>query len=220
MLRHALEALVGFLYPPACPACRARSAEELLCAACAPAAATARDLVVPEPLARWQVVVACRYAGVVRDLVHELKYGRDPHPSRALGSLLSEAIAGALHPVRVDAIIPIPLSRRRLRQRGFNQAALIASRITETVSAPVIPELLRRPVHRPPQADLGPAERARNVDAVFAPGEGLFGRAVLLVDDVITTGHTMAEAAATLERGGARRVVCAAVAASGWALRP
>ena len=67
-------------------------------------------------------------------------------------------------------------------------------------------------MNRPPQADLGSAERARNVRGVFRAGDGVFGRALLLVDDVITTGHTMAEAANALETAGARRVVCCAVA--------
>jgi ComF family protein len=215
-VRPVIDAVLRFLYPPACPACRGPSADDELCADCAPILPLARGLVVPDCLAALPVVVACRYAGLIRDLVIELKFARDPHPSRALGALLRAAVAATPEAASSDAIVPIPLSRRRLRRRGFNQAALIAAPVAAALGTPLLPGLLRRPRHAPPQAGLGPGERARNVSFAFEPSDGLFGRAVLLVDDVITTGHTMAEAAAAVLRGGARRVACAAVAASGW----
>jgi ComF family protein len=210
-----VDALVRFFYPGACPACRAPSDENDLCADCARQAPLAPRGAPPPPLSPWPAFAACRYAGVVRDLVLALKFGRDAHPATALGSLLASLLAEAGFATRVDCVVPVPLSRRRLRERGFNQAERIGAVVAARLGAPLLPGLLARPVHRAPQADLGAAERARNVRGVFRGGDGAFGRAVLLVDDVITTGHTMAQAAGALAAAGARAVSCCAVALAG-----
>jgi ComF family protein len=209
-----LEPLIRFFYPGACPGCLAPSEEDLLCAECARSVPGAAGLPAPDALRDAPMLVACRYAGVVRDLVLELKFARNPHPARALGALLAGRVLAAGFARRADCVVPVPLAARRLRVRGFNQAALIAEPVAAALGVRVLPRLLRRPFHRPPQADLGPAERARNVRGVFRARDGAFGRAVLLVDDVITTGFTIAEAAAALVAGGAREVLCAAVASS------
>jgi ComF family protein len=218
-MRSVLDSLVRFFYPGACPACSAPSDRDHLCAECARQVPLASAVAVPEVLARFPTIVACRHAGVVRELILKLKFGRDPHPATALGALLGDVLVSSAFARDADAIVPIPLSRSRARRRGFNQADLIASAVGRRLGVPLLPGILRRPVHRPPQADLGPTERGRNVRGVFRAGEGGFGRAVLLLDDVITTGHTMAEAANTILAAGARRVSCCAVAESGWPSR-
>jgi ComF family protein len=208
-----LEALVRFLYPGACPACREPSEDDALCPRCAREVPGARGFPLPEALAGRPALAACRYAGVVRELVLRLKFERDPHPARALGSLLADAALREGFARDADCVVPMPLSGRRLRQRGFNQAEAVAAAVAARLGAPLL-RLLLRPVHRPPQADLGPSRRALNVRGVFRARDGAFARAALLVDDVVTTGHTMAEAAAALEAAGARRVLCGAVALS------
>jgi ComF family protein len=211
-----LDALTAFFYPGACPACLAASGDDALCAACARTVPAAPALAAPDALGGAPVVVACRYAGVVRDLVLRMKYGRESHPAAALGGLLAAALSGSGAARGADCLVPMPLSRRRLRQRGFNQAERLAAVAGRALGLPVLEKLLRRPVDRPPQAALGKEERAMNVRGVFRASDAAFGRAILLVDDVITTGHTMAAAVSALECAGARRVVPCAVAESGW----
>jgi competence protein ComFC len=209
------DSLIRFFYPGSCPVCFQATEENGLCEGCAREVPLAHDLAPPDPLAGFPACAACRYAGVVRDLVLQLKFGRDPHPATALGELLAGCLAASGFARDADSLVPVPLSRRRLRQRGFNQAERIARVVGQRLGIPVI-ELLSRPLHRPPQADLGAEERARNVRGAFRGKDGAFGRAVLVLDDVITTGHTMAAAAAALEAAGARRVFLCAAAASGW----
>jgi competence protein ComFC len=210
------DALLSFFYPPACPACLGRSEHDGLCEECSRSTPWLGDLPAPAPLVRWPVVAACRYAGVVRDLVLAMKFGRDAHPATALGLILADALGKSGFARDADSVVPMPLSRKRLRERGFNQAERIGAVVAARLGVPLMTGLLARPVHRPPQVDLGPEERATNVRGVFSGKQGVFGRAVLLLDDVITTGHTIAEAAAALEAEGARRVMLCAVAASGW----
>jgi ComF family protein len=211
-----VDALIRFFYPGACPACQAESDENGLCGVCARTVPLASGLTAPEALGARPALVACRYTGVVRDLVLRLKFAREVHPATALGDILGAALVDSGFARDADSVVPMPLSRRRMRERGFNQAERIAAVVARRLGLPVLERLLVRPVHRPPQADLGQKERARNVSGVFRGGDGAFGRAILLVDDVITTGHTMAEAAATLEAAGARRLLLCAVAESGW----
>jgi ComF family protein len=213
-----LDALIRFFYPGACPGCRSPHDDDQLCADCARKVPGARDLVAPPPLEGLPTLVACRYEGVVRELVLSLMFGREAHPATALGALLAGAVSAAGFARDADAVVPMPLSSRRQRSRGFNQAERIAAVSAARLGIPLLPRLLARPLHRPPQAELGAGERAQNVRGAFRARDGAFGRAILLVDDVITTGHTMGEAARALFEAGARHVLCAAVAASGWPL--
>jgi competence protein ComFC len=209
------DALLRFFYPGACPGCLKPGDDDMLCPECARKVPLAGALQPPPALGGRPVLAACRYEGVARELILRLKFEGGTHPAAALGGILATALAAAGLARGADALVPMPLSRRRLRERGFNQAERIAAVVAPRLDLPLL-ELLRRPGHRRPQAELGPAERAWNVRGVFRAADGVFGRAILLLDDVITTGHTIAEAAAALEAAGARRVVLASVAASGW----
>jgi ComF family protein len=210
------EGLLRFFYPGTCPACLAASESNVLCPDCARLVPGAAGLEPPAILGGRAALAASRYEGVTRDLILRLKFARETHPAAALGAILASALAASGFARDADAVVPMPLSRRRLRERGFNQAERIGAVVAARLGLPLIERLLLRTVHRPPQADLGAAERAGNVRGVFRGGDGAFGRAILLVDDVITTGHTIAEAAGALDAAGARRVLVCAVAASGW----
>lgn len=102
----------------------------------------------------------------------------------------------------IDIIIPVPLHRRRLRERGFNQATLIANALATHLGAPVQESVLIRTRHTHPQFELPPANRRENVRKAFyvTQPDAIRNKVVLLVDDVMTIGATLDECARTLRR--------------------
>ena len=107
------------------------------------------------------------------------------------------------------ALVPIPLATRRLRQRGYNQSEVLARALAREWRIPVIPDVLVRTRETPTQTALTPETRLANVAGAFSPrrGRGVsLGRMLVLVDDVFTTGATLAEAARALESAGATRI--------------
>jgi ComF family protein len=112
------------------------------------------------------------------------------------------------HPPEYDLLIPVPLHAARLRWRGFNQSLLLARELASAWQMSANPFVLRRCRSTPPQVGLDERARRRNVRGAFevADRASVKGRAVLLVDDVFTTGATVNECAVTLRRAGARYV--------------
>ncbi|MDR0765680.1 MAG: ComF family protein [Odoribacteraceae bacterium] len=126
-----------------------------------------------------------------RRLVHAVKYRDREQLGVYLGKMIGERIAGR---VAAEMIVPVPLHPARQRARGFNQAARLARGIAEVLHLPTREEVIRRVIDNPSQTGLNPGERMANVERVFAvtDREALEGKHLLLVDDVITTGATIA----------------------------
>jgi ComF family protein len=172
--------------PPACPVCAIPSPAASVCGTC-----LARPPAFDATLAVWP------YAFPVDRLVHSLKYQGNLPVARLFGSALALRVAGRA----VDMVTPMPLARERLAARGFNQAKEIA-RATVELDRLVIREI-ERVRDTASQTDLPYVERTRNVRGAFACSLALHGRRVAVVDDVMTTGASLAELAATLKRAGA-----------------
>ncbi len=143
--------------------------------------------------------------GVIREGVHSLKYHSVRAAATQLGQLLAEYLMS--HPVLGEVMVPVPLHPRRLRSRGYNQSALLAREVSKLTGLPVKEELLVRIKDAPPQAGVGSREeRRRNVAGGFQCVGDVQNQAVLLVDDVVTTGSTMSACAAALKSAGATSV--------------
>jgi ComF family protein len=159
------------------------------------------------------IVAAHAYRGVARDLVVALKFRR----RRAAAGPLARALAQALEAERLpgDLLVPVPLSPARERERGFNQADLLARRIARATGIALDGRALLRRRHDAAQSGLAPQRRRRGPrGAFFARRARVEGRCVLLVDDVLTSGATASACARALYRAGALRVVVAAACRS------
>jgi ComF family protein len=151
---------------------------------------------------------AAPFAEVVREALHALKFRGKRAVARPLGDLLAEAGAGHPGARGADLLIPVPLHPDRERDRGFNQAALLAERLGRLWGMTVAATALERTAATLPQTGLSGEERRRNVrDAFAAPRPArVAGQRVLLVDDVLTTGATADACARALRRVGATEV--------------
>lgn len=147
------------------------------------------------------------FDGTARDLVHALKY----HGVTAVAPILGRAMAeaAALLPERPDLVVPVPLHGRRERERGYNQAGLLARHAGERLGIPVANRALVRHRSTRPQARMpGAEERLRNVQDAFSARKPyvFVGAVVVVVDDVTTTGATLEACARVLRAHGAERV--------------
>jgi competence protein ComFC len=212
--------VVDFLFPRWCLGCRQEGA--FLCPSC-----LARLLQLLPPLCprcgqpqaletcpfcrEWRLSIDTirspyRFEGPVRQAVVLFKYDN----LRALAPTLARLLKDYLdsHSLPFEAILPVPLHPRRQRQRGYNQAALLAQELGKLVGTPVVEGALRRVRATPPQARVQRREERRaNVTRAFLCQErGLEGRNLLLVDDVCTTGATLDACAQALKKAGAKAV--------------
>lgn len=202
----ALARLFGdLLSPPACAACDVAIGRGVaFCAACAATierTAPTGDLFAP-----------FAYGGALAVAIRRLKYGERPDVAAPIGALLAGACSAAR--LEADVVIPVPLHPRRLAERGYNQAALLAAAVARGIGARHLARGLRRDVETAHQAELDRRARSDNVRGVFSARDPRLvrGRRVVLIDDVATTGATLDAAQGALEAAGVgsvQRVVVA-----------
>lgn len=154
----------------------------------------------PRELA-WAASAVWLDDGPARNLVHALKYGGWRIAAPPMAECIR--IVGGARLRRLGALVPVPLGSVRLRERGHNQAALLARALGRSLGVPILEDALRRTRETRTQTRLTPAERWRNVAGAFATGRpGAAGLSVAVVDDVMTTGATLGAAAAALAEQG------------------
>lgn len=229
MLRRLCDGLMTRI-PSQCAVCRAWPAQRLCadclqrfarpgprCLRCACALATGRPvcgscLLRPPSLQSCHAVLD--YGFPWSACIAEFKFQGDPSWAAALAPLMQGLPGLAQLLPQIDWLLPIPLSSQRLRERGYNQATLLARRLAPERTRD---DLLQRLLDTPAQAGLGRTERLGNLRHSFAlppqARQALAGRCVLLIDDVMTTGATLEAAARVLRRAGTVREVHAAVLA-------
>ena len=195
----ACEAKVERVASPLCPCCGRlfpnRDGDDHLCGPCQ---------TEPPPFSRARAAALYDEDGPSGQAIKRFKYNRRQDMLPVMHHWLKQSLCLELVK-EADLIAPVPLHPSRLRQRGFNQALLLAQAFPEV---PLERELLVRQRHTPPQAGLNPRERRDNVKGAFAvPRPDLVkGKRILLIDDVFTTGATVRECARVLRRAGAREV--------------
>ena len=154
---------------------------------------------------RWQRMIApLQYRGLARDYVLQLKFGEALHLSKTLCRHCSEPFR-ACRP-RPEVLLPVPLHRERLRERGYNQAFEIAAVWSRMFGIPVERRALCRRRATASQSGLGAAQRTRNVRGAFSFDNRRGWRHVAIVDDIVTTGSTAGEITRSLHRGGVEYV--------------
>jgi ComF family protein len=137
----------------------------------------------------------------MREAIHRLKYSNSQDLAAPLGEMMVSYWREA--PFPADVIVPVPLHTRRLRERGYNQAALLARELGKGVGLPVLERALIRVRYTSPQVDLNAEERKENVQGAFhCPTDRVAGKSVLLVDDVYTTGATLEACSLALKQRG------------------
>ena len=155
---------------------------------------------------------AFRFEGVIRSAVHELKYRN----VRALAPMLADFVTPLLQDIEFhpELVLPVPMHRSRLRKRGYNQAALLAESVADTLELPLYTGVLTRIKAGSSQINSGSGEaRWRNVEGAYLCTNGIVSdKRVLLVDDVCTTGATIEACGSALRAAGATEVVAVTVA--------
>jgi len=148
------------------------------------------------------------YEASVKELIHRFKYGHKVLLAHPIGCFIARYLSEFVVEVEPDLLMPIPLHRTRLRERCFNQAQLLGEVLAKMWDIPLSIGNLQRVRQTVPQTNLTADERARNVRGAFAMSEPaqIQGKRVLLVDDVLTTGSTVAECSRVLHAGGAEAV--------------
>ena len=229
-------ALLDFLFPPLCHVCRQfiPTAGRLhICPAC-------RDKMPPvaEPLCTVcgipfhgagsnHVCGACLkdppffdaaraaivHEGPLRNLIHAFKYDSKTLLRRPLALLIVEHLTDFVASRRPELIVPVPLHVKRLRNRGFNQAVLLGELLSREWRIPLQRRAMRRIRWTEPQITMAADLRRDNVRGAFVVGDGalVVGKRVLLVDDVLTTGSTVAECSKVLKKAGAAEVLVVTV---------
>src|SRR5216117_1196167 len=222
-----LQSAVSLLYPPGCTICgKSIRAGEYLCDQCETKAvqivaqfcqkcsepfegAIATAFTCANCTHRTiyfdAAVAAYRGRGIVRQIIHEFKYGRQIHLRHLVARWLNSALDDErLRQSHFDVIVPVPLQPTRQRERGFNQAGLLAELLSAQTSIRCKP-LLERTRYTTTQTALDRSERMENLHNAFRlrKNANVRGLRVLLVDDVLTTGSTLNECARILKRGGA-----------------
>lgn len=230
--------LLDLLFPRACSACGARPCAGPFCQGCStrlevPPVFRCPRCAGPLPLPGWNaprvaglcpdcladppafsaVRVPFTHGGAASEAVHRLKYRGRREVARTLGPLL--AAAARADKRQLDAVAPIPLHPARRRERGFDQAALLARALARQLAIPYRGDLLQRARPTAHQVGLDRLERQRNLAGAFLAAAAAGGLRIALVDDVITTGATARAAARALLDAGASEVRVVAVARAG-----
>lgn len=206
-LNKATGGLMDLLFPRKCPFCGTPVGKELLCSDCAGTLPWCEEERRGASFGR--VTAPLYYEGRVREAIHRYKFNGQTGGLDCFGRIMAQC-AAERYSGEFDAVTWVPVSRRRLKKRGYDQAHLLCASLC--VDWHVMPlETLRKTADNPPQSGIGDvSERRANVLGVYKAvnADAFDGKRLLLVDDVCTSGATLGECVRTLKAAGAAEVVC------------
>jgi ComF family protein len=233
-LHNIISGLVDILYPKTCLVCKKRltdsSVDNLVCFACwgkikknlppfchrCGRQLSRKNLTksicadcVKKTLHFDRAFSPCIYEGAVKELIHQFKYKNKDYLGSTLSKLMIDFIKEYELPINfIDFIIPVPLHKTRLREREYNQAQILSNHIAREFKKMVSNDILIRNRYTKTQTELEPEKRLSNVKNSFSVthNDVFKGKNLLLVDDVLTTGSTVSEAAYALKNFGANIV--------------
>jgi ComF family protein len=149
------------------------------------------------------VFTAYRFEEPLRTLMHEFKYRQGLHLSSYFSQLMLNALPSDLY--KTDCLVPVPMHPKRIRQRGFNQSAVLTKQLSRALKLPFSLSYCRKMTNTAPQASLNATERKKNLRGVFQAKQGSYQH-ITLIDDLLTTGSTANELAKTLKAQGVQQV--------------
>ena len=158
----------------------------------------------------------CNYEGLVKELVHKFKYNHKKFLICLFNELMTNFIKRHISTKSMDMVVPIPLHRGKLQQRGFDQALLLSKNLSKTFNLQMSYNILNRKKDTKQQANLNKAQRLKNIKGAFSiKDKTVFNKkSVLLIDDIFTTAATANECAHLLKEAGAKSVSLLALAKS------
>ena len=166
------------------------------------------------PMKHGWALLKFQKAGIVQNLLHQLKYKNRPEIGERLGKILAQKIKEANQAGEIDLIIPVPLHKNRIRMRGYNQSSMIARGISEVFEVPHSEMVIKRVSATKTQTKKSKVERWENVNYAFQVIDvgAISTKRILIVDDVVTTGATIEAIAKCLLNAGAREISVACLA--------
>jgi len=181
--------------PPLCPGCGKPQASGIVCPVCRQRQTEIDGIRSP-----------FRFAEVIREAIHQLKYRNLKAISPCLAGLLADYLQSS--PLPGEALVPVPLHPRRLRERGYNQSSFLARELGKLINLPVIEDCLVRVKEAQPQVRTATVEdRRKNVTDAFKCQNGkVRGKQIILIDDVCTSGATLESCASALKSEGVTSV--------------
>jgi len=210
LVRRSFRAALDLVAPRLCAGCEAPLADgDLFCPTCEKSSRKPFDSGPLEDGTR--VVASGVYDGALGRAIRQLKYRGRTDLARPLGRRLARDVI-VMRGVLSVVFVPVPLHERKLADRGYNQSALVAAELGAALGLRVAARALRRCRETSDQAKLGRLDRLDNVRDAMVGREVLDGKAVILVDDVVTTGATALAGVEALRRAGAAVVGVAALA--------
>ena len=192
LICHTCRRLLPWLMPPLCPKCGRPQPSGILCSSCVSWKAEIDGIRAP-----------FQFDGVIRQAVHQLKYKNLRALANPLANLLRTYLLNNAVPGEV--LMPVPLHKKRLKERGYNQSSLIARELGELMNLPVVEDNLIRRGQTSPQTKAATVEERRDnvIDAFYCQDRRLQGKQILIIDDVSTSGATLNACADVLKADGA-----------------
>jgi len=221
------DAVLNFIYPPYCIICKARLelGLTLICKTCwqslpridntqiqkhSRANLDFTESQITKLLAVWE------FNDAVQQVIHEMKFFGKKSIAKFLGREMADLMTHHKDYLETDMIIPVPLHKTKLRERGFNQSLLLSQAISKLTNIPVNQKILKRIRYTKPQSKMNAFERQQNVKDAFRviDPSTVKGKTVVLVDDVLTTGSTMRVCVESLDSAGVAKILALTAAAT------